>query len=89
MSEAGEASGPPWRSVSLRLAFFYGVLVTIIMMVTVSIIYLRTVTVFYCNMERQVERRTYRDDANGGPQDLQHGAAGRDQHGGAQGALRG
>lgn len=54
MSEAGEASGPPWRSVSLRLAFFYGVLVTIIMMVTVSIIYLRTVTVFYRNMERQV-----------------------------------
>lgn len=54
MSEAGEACGPPWRSVSLRLAFFYGVLVTIIMMVTVSIIYLRTVTVFYRNMERQV-----------------------------------
>ena len=39
---------------SAPAGLLYGVLVTIIMMVTVSIIYLRTVTVFYRNMERQV-----------------------------------
>ena len=54
MTEATEPAGTPWRSVSFRLAFFYGSLVTIIMIVTVSIIYLRTATVFYRNMERQV-----------------------------------
>ncbi len=44
----------PWRSVGFRLAFYYGLLVTITMVVTVSIIYMQTVGVLYQGMKRQV-----------------------------------
>lgn len=49
-----------WRSVGFRLAFYYGLLVTITMIATVSIIYLQTVVVLYQGLERQVsaERQT-------------------------------
>lgn len=43
-----------WRSVGFRLAFYYGLLVTITMIVTVSIIYMQTVGVLYQGMVRQV-----------------------------------
>lgn len=43
-----------WRSVGFRLAFYYGLLVTITMIVTVSIIYVRTVGVLYDGMTRQI-----------------------------------
>ncbi|MEI7536456.1 MAG: HAMP domain-containing sensor histidine kinase [Comamonadaceae bacterium] len=50
-------SGPmhrPWRSVGFRLAFYYGLLVIITMIVTISIIYMQTVGVLYQGMTRQV-----------------------------------
>ena len=44
----------PWRSVGFRLAFYYGVLLTITMVATVSIIYMQTVGVLYQGVKRQV-----------------------------------
>lgn len=44
----------PWHSVGFRLAFYYGLLVTITMIVTVSIIYMQTVGLLYQGMTRQV-----------------------------------
>ena len=44
----------PWRSVGFRLAFYYGLLVMITMITTVSIIYMQTVGVMYQGMTRQV-----------------------------------
>ena len=43
-----------WRSVGFRLAFYYGFLVTITMIATVSIIYMQTVGVLYQGVVRQV-----------------------------------
>ena len=63
----------PWRSVGFRLAFYYGLLVTITMIVTISIIYMQTAGVLYQGMIRQVltssEKLTTRFE-NGGSQSL-------------------
>ena len=63
----------PWRSVGFRLAFYYGLLVIITMIITISIIYMQTVGVLYQGMTRQVltisQKLTTRFE-NGGPQAL-------------------
>jgi len=63
----------PWRSVGFRLAFYYGLLLIITMIVTISIIYMQTVGVLYQGMTRQVltvsQKLTTRFE-NGGPQAL-------------------
>lgn len=43
-----------WRSTGFRLAFYYGLLVTITMLATLAIIYLQTAGVMYQRMARQV-----------------------------------
>lgn len=44
-----------WQSVGFRLAFYYGFMVTIIMLATVSIIYIQTVGVLFQGISRQVQ----------------------------------
>lgn len=63
----------PWRSVGFRLAFYYGLLVSITMIVTISIIYTQTVGVLYQGMTRQVvtvRQKLVTHFENGGPQAL-------------------
>jgi signal transduction histidine kinase len=44
-----------WQSVGFRLAFYYGFMVTVIMLATVSIIYIQTVGVLFHGVSRQVQ----------------------------------
>lgn len=62
-----------WRSVGFRLAFYYGLLVSITMLATVSIIYVRTVGVLYQGMSQQVKALSQKltvEYERGGPQAL-------------------
>ena len=54
MTSTGDSLRQPWHSVGFRLAFYYGLLVTITMVATVSIIYMQTVGVLYQGTKRQV-----------------------------------
>lgn len=54
MNPRVEPSGASWRSAGFRLAAYYGFLVIFVMVVIVTIIYMRTAVVFYHRMEHQV-----------------------------------
>lgn len=56
MKNSSDPTGSVWRSAGFRLAFYYGFLATCTMIATVVIIYIRTTTVFYQQMTRQVEQ---------------------------------
>lgn len=63
----------PWRSVGFRLASYYGLLLIMTMVVTISIIYMQTVGVLYQGMTRQVmsvSQKLTTQFENGGPQAL-------------------
>lgn len=53
MDRRSDTSSSSWRSSGFRLAVYYGFLVTVVMVVTVAIIYMRTAMVFYHRMEHQ------------------------------------